>query len=435
MKKILDQLPSQIEQVYEQFGAATQRSANTLRWFFVVMFFVATIWSISDGGPARFIYPTIGLCWLIAALTLGLRAKTNLSNSNTFSMWVDLAIISMGIILCAWQGVFNTKGWIIFLCYFPVLALIARRFNFLLVLQAASFVIVFYAVVSLLAIESLVLPRLLAVAAMALASLALARKPKQELVEVARKAVQEAYQQGSSDKATEMVAFVHAQAFPPAQYNLPGLYTAYKHGVGTTTSGDFYTAFETASGPMVVIGDLPGNGLDAALAATQLQQQITKVAREKTTLTEIATEINALLYRQQQQAGCIFARWESANLHYLNAGHLPAVRISKREPESLPVNAPPLGANEQAAFIEAVLEFPKGEMLLLYTDGTYSGLASDRTTGAAEILRLTDQFSNGEVNTICHRIFDCALPEYRKPEDDSTVVIVRRQEFAGEAAA
>jgi serine phosphatase RsbU (regulator of sigma subunit) len=82
-----------------------------------------------------------------------------------------------------------------------------------------------------------------------------------------------------------------------------------------------------------------------------------------------------------------------------------------------------------------VFEFQKGDLLLLYTDGAYSGLASDRVTGAAEILRLADQFSGGEVNTICHRVFDCGLPEYAPPQDDSTVVIVRRQEFAGEASA
>ena len=68
-------------------------------------------------------------------------------------------------------------------------------------------------------------------------------------------------------------------------------------------------------------------------------------------------------------------------------------------------------------------------MLLLYTDGAYAGLAKGHARGAEEMLRLVKQFSNGEVNTLCHRVFDCGLPEYTKPTDDSTVVIVRRQEF------
>ena len=433
MKKLLDQVPKSIDEIYGQFGVKGQRAANTLRWFFVAMFLVATLWSLGDESAAKFIYPILALLWLIAALTLGLRTKA--TTQSSLAMWIDLGIISTGLVLCAWQGVFNTKGWIVFFCFFPVLALLARQQNVWLVLQASSFIIVFYALLSLFTLGSLALPRLLAIGAMAIAAFALTRKPKDELVAAAQNAVREAYQLGESDKEAEMVAFVHAQSFPPAQYNLPGLYAAYKHGVGTVTSGDFYTAIETASGPMVVLGDLPGNGLDAAMAATQLLRQIMQIVREKATLNEVAMELNAILHHKSQTVSCVLARWEGSHLHYLNAGHLPVIHISKREAKSLPVNAPLLGAAANAEYLEEVIEFQKGDLLLLYTDGAYAGLAQNPQDGAAEILRLADQFSGGEVNTICHRIYDCGLPEYAKPQDDSTVVIVRRQEFAGEASA
>lgn len=435
MKQLLESIPRQIDTVYEQFTAASQHSAKILRWSFVALFFIASLWNSSDDSNAQYIYPALGLLWLLAALIFGRRTKTNPSRWQSLPLIIDLAIISAGLSACAWLGVFNTKGWLVFLCYFPVLALTSLRFKVLLVLQVTAFIIVFYAMLSLFAIGSLVLPRLLMVAAMGAAVIAIARKPKKELVAVAQQAVQEAYQRGSTEKAAEMVAIIHAQSFPPPQYDLPGLYTAYKHGVGTNTSGDFYTALATPRGPLLVIGDLPGDGLNAALAATQLQRHLTQIAREKDSLTEIAAELNAWLHSKQQQAGGILARWEGANLHYVNAGHLPAIRISKREPESLPINAPAFGAELHATFTEAVYDFPKGDLLLMYTDGAYAGLASDRTTGAAEILRLTDQFSSGEVNTICHRVFDCGLPEYRSPEDDSTVVIARRQDFASETNA
>ena len=71
-------------------------------------------------------------------------------------------------------------------------------------------------------------------------------------------------------------------------------------------------------------------------------------------------------------------------------------------------------------------------MLLLYTDGAYAGLASDRENGVREIERMTNEFNSGEVNTLCHRIFDCGQPEYFRALDDSTVVVVRRQEYVGE---
>ena len=429
MKKILDRIPKTIDDIFAQFGASAHQSANQLRWYFAAMFLVATLWTLGDDSPAKLIYLALALLWLIAAVVFGRRAKTKRPIVSQLPLWMDVAILSFGLLFCAWQGVFNTKGWIILLCYFPVLALTARRSDFLWVVQVAAFLVAFYALVSLYAINSLALPRLLTIGAMALAAIALTKKPRQELTVAAQNAVQEAYQLGASEKEAELTAFVHAQSFPPARYNLPGLYAAYKHGVGTKTSGDFYAAFETARGPMVVLGDLEGQGLNAALEATELQQQITKVAHEKATLTEIATELNLMMCRKQQMVSCVMARWEGANLQYLNAGHLPVIHISKREPEQLRVNSLLLGANESPLIAEETIAFPKGDMLLLYTDGAYAGLAKGHARGAEEILRLVKQFSNGEVNTLCHRVFDCGLPEYTKPTDDSTVVIVRRQEF------
>ncbi len=433
MKKILDRIPKTIDDIFGQFGASANLSANQLRWYFGAMFLVATLWTLSADSAAKFLYLTLALLWLSAAFVFGRRAKTNAASS--LSLWIDVAILSFGLLLCAWQGVFNTKGWLVFLCYFPVLALTARRSNFWLVLQVASFFVAFYALVSLYAIGSLALPRLLAIGAMALAAIALTKRPQQELTEAAQKAAQEAYQLGASEKEAELTAVVHAQSFPPARYNLPGLYATYKHGVGTKTSGDFYAAFETARGPMVVLGDLAGQGLHAALEASELQQQIKQLAGEKATLTDIAMELNLRLWRKDQMVSCVMVRWEGANLQYLNACIPPVIHISKRAPQQLPVNSLVLGANEFGPIMEETIAFAKGDMLLLYTDGAYAGLAKERGHGSKEILRLVNQFSNGEVNTLCHRVFDCGLPEYRKPDDDSTVVLVRRQEIADEASA
>ncbi len=436
MKKILDRIPKTIDEVLGQFGASDHRSANQLRWYFSAMFLVATLWTLSDTSAAKFIYLALALLWLSAAFVFGRRA--NPTTASVLSLWMDVAILSFGLLLCAWQGTFNTKGWIVLLCYFPVLALTARRANFWLVLQVAAFLVAFYALVSLYAIGSLALPRLLAIGAMAWATTALTKRPQQELTEAAQKAAQEAYQLGASEKEAELTALVQAQSFPPAQYHLPGLYATYKHEVGTSTSGDFYVAFATAQGPLVVLGDLTGKGLSAALVATEVQQEIKQLAHEKATLTEIAMELNAKLWRKKQLVSCVLARWEGANLQYLNAGHLPVIHIShisKRAPEQYFVNSSWLGANEKATFREETIAFPQGDMLVLYTDGAYAGLAQERFPGAGEIYRLVNQFSSGEVNTLCHRVFDCGLPEYAKPQDDSTVVIVRRQEYATETAA
>ncbi|MBS1812191.1 MAG: serine/threonine-protein phosphatase [Acidobacteria bacterium] len=430
MKKILDQIPQSTDSTFRQFAFSAGKSANLLRWFYCLMFAVSSLWSLNDNAPTIFIYPVLTVLWLTVAMLFGYFHK---SDVFILSIWIDLAIITTGLLLCAVFGVFNAKGFNIFLCYFPVMAIATRRYNLLFVLQIGAGLLAMYAVLSLWTLQTLPIPRLFALAAMTLVCAALAKKPKAEVVEMTRTAVMEAYALGAHEKEVELLAVMHKQFYPPAQYELPGLYASYKHGVGTDTSGDFYYALETRQGPLVVLGDLPGKGLDAALAATQLQQFISETAQEKEKLSEILMELNAVMWAKKQTVSCILARWEGTNLHYVNAGHLPAIRISKREPELLPVNAPAVGAAETIDFAEAVLEFPKGDLLLLYTDGAYAGLAQEQQAGIAEMMRLAEQFGNGEVNTICHRVFDCGQPEYKKAPDDSTVVIVRRQEYAAEA--
>lgn len=429
MKKILTQIPTQIDHVFRQGAEEAARTAYFLRIFFCLLFAVAAFWSASDEA-ALFIYGTLAALWLLAASALNLLKK---AVSFILAIWMDVAILSLGLLLCSWFGVFNAKGFLVFLCYFPVLALAARRNNLLLVGQIGAGLIVFYALLSLWTLGSLAVPRLLAVGAMTFVAASLTRKPKTELTEVTQAAAQQAYEFGAHEKEAELLAVLHEQFFPPAQYELPGLYVTYKHGVGTSTSGDFYHALETARGPLVVLGDWPGKGLDAALTATRLQQQIAELAQEKASLSDILTDLNTTLWQKKQTVTCVLARWEGTQLHYVNAGHLPVIHLSRRETELLPVNAQPLGAAEHWNYSEAVLDFPKGDLLLLYTDGAYAGLAQDRTLGAWEMRRMAEQFSSGEVNTICHRLFDCGQPEYAKASDDSTVVAVRRQEFAAEA--
>ena len=436
MQKILAQIPHHIDAAFALSVTSADKFANLLRWVFGAIFAVAFLWSWNDSGAIKMIYLGMALVWMFVALVFGREPKTNSLGSANLLLYFDLAIISLGLLGCAWQGLLINKGAIIFLCYFPVLAMVARRNNILLLARVVIFIIVFYTILSLVAIGSFPLLRGLLIAAMGFAAFAVTRKPKKELVNGASEAVREAYELGAKEKATELTALVHEHLMPPVQYHLPGLYVTYKHAVGSETSGDYYQAFETPRGPLVILADLMGQGLAAAMIVAQLQHKIAGLAEQQKSLSEIATELNAHIWEKfqgTQKMTCVLARWEGAKLHYVNAGHLPTLHLSKREVFTVPVNnAAALGADENITFTENELEFQKGDMLLLYTDGAYAGLAADRENGAREIERMTNEFNSGEVNTLCHRIFDCGQPEYFRVLDDSTVVVVRRQEYVGE---
>lgn len=440
MKKLLDSVPKRVDAAFARHALSLEKSAGRLRWFFCGGFALVGLWLLARGEAGGVASLVFAAMWLASALFVRTRARRAVESDGPalagLAVTLDVLVACVGLVLCLWQGMFAPNGIVLFACFFPVLALSARYFNALLVVGAAAFISLFYLVLiaasGALSLPSLVL--LAAVWATALAAVILARKPKNELAQVVKDAAHEAYQLGAKDKALELTELFHSQLLPANQLEVPGLYCSSKHFAGTETSGDYYQVFETARGPLVIVGDLPGDNLTATFNFARLHQQVSQVVERADSLVNIAEGLNDFV--RQQYPGevftCVLARWEGANLHYLNAGHLPAVRISKRVASQLAVNSPAVGASAEAQFIEDVIEFPKGDLLLLYTDGSYTGLAERREQGAAEVLRLVNEFSGGEINTLCHRIFDCGQPEYSRSKDDSTVVVVRRQELVSD---
>lgn len=438
MKKILAHIPNTIDLALAQSIIASEKSALTLRWIFGAYFLLAALWSWADETASSLIYFGLALLWLLAALVLGMRTKTKLTNGKFLPLLVDFAIVSFGLLLCAWQNIFISKGTIIFLCYFPLLVILATRNNPLLFLQVTGGLLLFYLLLSLFAVDSFSLLRVLMFGVMGFTALTFTRKPKAEIVQTVKALVQEAYDVGAAEKELALINEIHAQFMPPAQHHLPGLYTTYKHGVGTVTSGDFYQTYPHQNGSIILLADLPGAGLQAAFTVSHLHQQISEIVANNPTLSAIANALNQMIcnnYQGRKTMSCVLAQWQGANLHYINAGHLPSLRISKREFFRLEANNPqPFGASPEIQFHEEIVDFPKGDLLALYTDGAYSGLANNPADGVDQIERLANEFSSGEVNTICHRIFDCGQPEFSRSADDSTVVLIRRQDYAEEIA-
>jgi serine phosphatase RsbU (regulator of sigma subunit) len=187
----------------------------------------------------------------------------------------------------------------------------------------------------------------------------------------------------------------------------------------------------------VVVGDLPGQGFEALSEVTKLHEELAEIVRRETNLAKILGELNPYVwekYRGRKTFTCILARWQGEQMLYANAGHLPAIQVSKQERKQLPVTCGPVGAQPEAIFKEEVVPFPARDLIILYTDGLYQKLTNERDQGVAEIEKYADKFNGAEINTLCHRIFDCAQPGMEPNADDSTIVVIRRQPSAASAS-
>ena len=440
MKQIKDRLPKQVDAALEEYSRASLILATKTRALFIVIFAASAVWVWNQQSNAKYVYLLLTAAWMIVTATGATMKRTSDTNITAGTM-IDLTIIHLGLMVFVWQGLFTTFGFGLYLCYFPILALTAQH-QMTLSLKASFYAGLGYAAISLwnggfpwfqlamLFITSFIFLRG-------------SRKPKDLMVNIAGKAVEEAFELGAKQKELDLALRTHQFFMPPPILDLPQIWVSSKHGAGTETSGDYFQIFETRRGPLLIVGDLNGRGFDTIGEVAEISRCLARIVTRETSLPKILEELNGYLWGRSQGGQpftCVIARWEGEQMRYINAGHLPMIQMSKAQGavsgnKQLPVTCAAVGAQPRAAFIESVVTFPARDQLVIFTDGVFSKLAGSRDEGVKEIQSLVEKFSGAEVNTLCHRIFDCAQPGYDLNIDDSTVVVIRRQPATASASA
>ena len=137
--------------------------------------------------------------------------------------------------------------------------------------------------------------------------------------------------------------------------------------------GDFFDVIMTESGLVVVVADVSGKGISAALLASILQGMIYSQAIANVPLPEIARSVNRFLCQRmmgQKYATLVLIKIESSGeMEYLCCGHVPPVvildgQVSRTDQCSLPV-----GLLAEAQFEGTRLRATPGGRIVLVTDG------------------------------------------------------------------
>ena len=134
--------------------------------------------------------------------------------------------------------------------------------------------------------------------------------------------------------------------------------------------GDFFQVIPLSSGgALIVIGDVSGKGLRAAMIVSMIVGTLRTVSGFTEEPDKILIELNRHLCGHMQEgfATCLVVRLEGqGTLTFANAGHLPPY-VNGTE-FSLPGSLP-LGLDESAAYGQVSLEMAPGDTVVLLTDG------------------------------------------------------------------
>jgi sigma-B regulation protein RsbU (phosphoserine phosphatase) len=220
---------------------------------------------------------------------------------------------------------------------------------------------------------------------------------------------------------------------PIPRIDLKGVYfPAYEVG------GDYLDYFQTENGTwVIVIADICGKGIPAALLMTMLRSTFRIEAKYETSARDLLCSVNNFLVQNVDDrsfvtALCLVISSDGTRMNYARAGHPKLVCIdpSATTIRELPGRGMALGMTEdinvfRSSLDEMTVVLQKGEKYLMYTDGLIEATAPDKKQyGFPQLRELLGQNMNagpeGLVETLMDDIkkFTRGAPAY----DDLTIL-------------
>jgi phosphoserine phosphatase RsbU/P len=190
-----------------------------------------------------------------------------------------------------------------------------------------------------------------------------------------------------ADKVTmkrdlEIAREIQSWLVPSQPPDVPGADIAFATRPQNSVAGDYYDAFymnpEASSGGklMVVIADVAGKSVPAALLMATLQASLRTIAGEGAPLAELVARLNryscAHSLDGRRFTTAVLAEYDPASrrLEYVNAGHnAPVLCRANGRLEKLEVGGLPLGIKSDVSYETAALDLMAGDALILFTDG------------------------------------------------------------------
>jgi serine phosphatase RsbU (regulator of sigma subunit) len=188
-----------------------------------------------------------------------------------------------------------------------------------------------------------------------------------------------------ADKVTmkrdlEIAREIQTWLVPSQPPEVTGANIAFATRPQNSVAGDYYDAFypdpEDREKLMVVIADVAGKSVPAALLMATLQASLRTIAGEDAPLAELVARLNRYACGHSLEGRrfttAVLGEFNpiSRRLAYVNAGHnAPILRRANGAVESLEVGGLPLGIRSDVNYETAALELKPGDALIFFTDG------------------------------------------------------------------
>ncbi len=225
-----------------------------------------------------------------------------------------------------------------------------------------------------------------AVEAMRRGARSFVQKPWEDvtLLEILQREIDEAQatrrRDAKQQREFEEARLIQRGLLPTAMPQTSGVQLASSWRPANGVGGDCFDALTFAQGGVgIVIADVAGKGVPAALLMSNLQAAVRAFAQDGAAPSSVTTSVNRLLCRNMASGRFVtfcYVRIDVAarRLTFANAGHNPPLLVhADGRVDLLAPGGTVLGVFADGTYEQGVFPIARGDRLILYTDGITEG--------------------------------------------------------------
>jgi phosphoserine phosphatase RsbU/P len=233
----------------------------------------------------------------------------------------------------------------------------------------------------------------------------------------------------------EMAYRVQSQLIPVHTPQIPGWEFAASWLPAREVSGDYYDFITNKNGLGIVIADVSGKGMPAALFMASTRSIVRAKSTAMLTPVENITQANALISADAARGMFVTVFYaeidpQTGVVTYVNCGHNPPYwyHANNQLISELGPTGPVLGINESMQFKQEQISIDHGDMIMLYTDGiTEAFNENDQEFGEDRLKTILTEHALKSPEQILAEIHS-ALEAYvgsAPQSDDRTIVVAK----------
>ena len=248
---------------------------------------------------------------------------------------------------------------------------------------------------------------------------------------------QEAKENERREAELEVASSIQLNALPDKDYHDDNLNLAAFIKPAKTVGGDFYDYFYNKDEFIVIIADVSGKGIPAAMFMMKAKTLLKAKILSGLPLVDAVSEVNKELTANNESLLFVTAfiaaiNFDKNEIHYVNAGHEKPYLIHQNKVIKLDgASNFVLGGEEDIVFIEEKAKFEKGDAFFTFTDGLNESINKDEEEFGYD--RVIETLSESSGLSLNERIdlFNNKLKEFVGNEeqfDDITMITLSRND-------